>query len=127
MHIISFGALFLATVLLLSSLFGAAENAVLTAIEADAEVCELPVLILDAGHGGEDGGATGTNGLLEKDLNLSLTQSLAALLRLWCKHCIAHCHNCNNCNNCDNSYKTFFVFHFPFSFLYIKSFVRSSR
>ena len=82
MHIISFGALFLATVLLLSSLFGVAENAVLNAIEADAEICELPVLILDAGHGGEDGGATGTNGLLEKDLNLSLTQSLAALLRL---------------------------------------------
>jgi DNA-binding transcriptional LysR family regulator len=39
-------------------------------------------LILDAGHGGEDGGATGVNGALEKDLNLSLTGSLAAILRL---------------------------------------------
>lgn len=82
MHIISFSALFLATALVLSSLLGAAENAVLTAIEADAAVSELPVLILDAGHGGEDGGATGTNGFLEKNLNLSLTKSLAALLRL---------------------------------------------
>ena len=81
-HIISFGALLLATVLLLSSLLGAAENAVLAAITVEAKVSERPVLILDAGHGGEDGGATGTNGALEKDLNLSLTRSLATMLRL---------------------------------------------
>ncbi len=40
-----------------------------------------PVVILDAGHGGEDGGAVGVNGALEKDLNLALTLSLAELLR----------------------------------------------
>ena len=81
-QLLSFGALFLATVLLLSSLLGAAENAFLNALAADADMTEVPVIILDAGHGGEDGGATGTNGVLEKDLNLSLTRSLAALLRL---------------------------------------------
>ena len=37
---------------------------------------------MDAGHGGEDGGATGHNGVLEKDLNLTLSRELAALLRL---------------------------------------------
>ncbi len=83
-QLLSFGALFLATVLLLSSLLGAAEDALLAhiAIDADADVCDCPVIILDAGHGGEDGGATGTNGILEKDLNLSLAGSLAAILRL---------------------------------------------
>ena len=38
-------------------------------------------MILDAGHGGEDGGAVGVNGALEKDLNLAVAQGVAALLR----------------------------------------------
>ncbi len=40
-----------------------------------------PLVILDAGHGGEDGGTVGVNGALEKDLNLSVTLALAELLR----------------------------------------------
>lgn len=39
------------------------------------------VLILDAGHGGQDGGATGLSGTLEKDLNLQVTLKTAALLK----------------------------------------------
>ncbi len=31
-----------------------------------------PVIIIDAGHGGEDSGAVGVNGISEKDLNLSV-------------------------------------------------------
>ena len=38
-------------------------------------------VILDAGHGGADGGAVGVNGVAEKDLNLAVTEALAALLR----------------------------------------------
>ncbi len=38
------------------------------------------VVIIDAGHGGEDGGAVGVTGLVEKDLNLDLAKRLAALL-----------------------------------------------
>lgn len=38
------------------------------------------VVILDAGHGGEDGGAVGVTGLLEKELNLDLAKRVAALL-----------------------------------------------
>ena len=45
---------------------------------ADAET--VPTVILDAGHGGEDSGAIGINGVLEKDLNLSITQKLRDLL-----------------------------------------------
>ncbi len=40
-----------------------------------------PTVILDAGHGGEDGGAVGVNRVLEKDLNLAVTLRLADLLR----------------------------------------------
>ena len=39
------------------------------------------IVILDAGHGGEDGGASAKDGTAEKDLNLSLTVLLADLLR----------------------------------------------
>lgn len=40
-----------------------------------------PLVILDAGHGGEDGGAVGTNGVFEKDLNLEFVWILADMLR----------------------------------------------
>lgn len=40
----------------------------------------LRVVILDAGHGGEDGGAVGVTGLVEKELNLDLAMRLCALL-----------------------------------------------
>ncbi len=40
----------------------------------------LRTVIIDAGHGGEDGGAVGVTGLVEKDLNLDLAKRLCALL-----------------------------------------------
>ena len=39
-----------------------------------------PIIILDAGHGGMDGGCTAYNGDLEKDINLSIELSLKAML-----------------------------------------------
>jgi N-acetylmuramoyl-L-alanine amidase len=38
-------------------------------------------VVIDAGHGGEDEGARGVNGLLEKDLVLDVARALAAELR----------------------------------------------
>ena len=81
-QIVMFGVLFMATLLLMSTLFRAAEQSFFALQPVNSDAVQTPVLILDAGHGGEDGGATGTNGVPEKDLNLSVTQSLAALLRL---------------------------------------------
>ena len=39
------------------------------------------VIVLDAGHGGMDGGAVGKSGILEKDLNLAITLKLRDALR----------------------------------------------
>lgn len=38
------------------------------------------VWILDAGHGGEDGGAVGVDGTMEKDLNLAVVRCLGEML-----------------------------------------------
>ncbi len=40
----------------------------------------LPNIIIDAGHGGEDGGASTASGVLEKDLNLAISLYLKAFL-----------------------------------------------
>lgn len=39
-------------------------------------------VILDAGHGGEDGGAVGVDGIIEKDINLAITLKLKDLLEV---------------------------------------------
>ena len=79
-HWIYFFALFLCCGVLFSSLFYGFEHRqsalVSTSTEADS-----PVIIIDAGHGGEDGGATGANGVLEKELNLIVSCMLADFLR----------------------------------------------
>jgi len=41
-----------------------------------------PIIIIDAGHGGEDGGASSKSGTLEKDVNLDIALKLASLMRL---------------------------------------------
>ena len=77
---VGFFTLFLCCGLLFSSLFYGMERKLLW-LAASGEEKDVPVILIDAGHGGEDGGATGTNGVLEKDLNLTLSNSLADLLR----------------------------------------------
>ena len=44
---------------------------------------EETVILIDAGHGGFDGGATGVGGLIEKDLNLDISLKLRDILRLY--------------------------------------------
>lgn len=40
----------------------------------------MPTVIIDAGHGGEDGGASTSDNYLEKDINLSISKKLKAFL-----------------------------------------------
>lgn len=42
-----------------------------------------PTLVIDAGHGGEDGGASTAGGALESEINLAVAQKLDALARLF--------------------------------------------
>ena len=44
---------------------------------------ELPILVLDAGHGGFDGGAVGADGTMEQDINLSIAYRVQALCGLF--------------------------------------------
>ncbi len=46
---------------------------------AESEHQRFPVVVIDAGHGGEDSGAV-DNGLLEKDINLSIALKLRDML-----------------------------------------------
>lgn len=59
-------------------LFMAGESVKHLAVQADASGQRMPKIVIDAGHGGEDGG-TAVNGLSEKDINLPVAQTLQAL------------------------------------------------
>ena len=80
-HFASFLCLFVCVTLLFSYV-GGRSSFLLADIVTKTTARNAPVIILDAGHGGEDGGATGVNGVLEKELNLSLSQKLGALLQM---------------------------------------------
>ncbi|MDE6788153.1 MAG: N-acetylmuramoyl-L-alanine amidase [Ruminococcus sp.] len=56
------------------------ENAVLTSLVSQQQ--ELPIIILDAGHGGFDGGCVSVDGVPEKGINLSILLRVRDLLRI---------------------------------------------
>ena len=58
----------------------------ITARTSSDEIAQMPTIIIDAGHGGEDGGAQ-VDDVLEKDINLSITNKLSDMLRL-CGYCV---------------------------------------
>ena len=52
-----------------------------------AEACSMPItqktVIVDAGHGGDDGGAIGIDGTVEKDINLDIALKLEKILKFY--------------------------------------------
>ena len=73
-------AFFILISFLVTPLTGCAGVAVWAADTADGTFSSNHVIILDAGHGGEDCGAIGTSGVLEKDLNFAVAQQLGQIL-----------------------------------------------
>ena len=74
-HTVVFAAVFAAVAVAFSQLVpreGAAKQT------AAGEV--LPRIVIDPGHGGEDGGAVAPDGTAEKDINLSVAKSTCAML-----------------------------------------------
>ncbi len=49
-------------------------------VSADTYGTQTVTVIIDAGHGGEDGGASSKSGLVEKNINLDISQQLRDLL-----------------------------------------------
>lgn len=50
---------------------------------AGYSIITTPILIIDPGHGGEDGGARGCNGITEKDINLEISLKLDSMLKMF--------------------------------------------
>ncbi len=49
---------------------------------------KLPVIVIDAGHGGVDSGAVGVDGRLEKEINLSVATTLSQLCKISGIECV---------------------------------------
>lgn len=52
-------------------------------VQTGAAQVERPVLVIDPGHGGADGGAVAPDGTLESDINLDIALRLEALAAFW--------------------------------------------
>lgn len=73
-------ALFLSALIIISSLFLSEIQFISSNIIGNEY---LPVIIIDAGHGGEDGGAVGIDGTYEKDINLQISLKLNEILSIF--------------------------------------------
>lgn len=52
-------------------------------VSSMGETKDIPDVVIDPGHGGEDGGASGADGTLEKELNLMISENIRDLLGLF--------------------------------------------
>ncbi len=73
-----FMSLLFCGICMLAGLVGKADT-----LSASAEAApKMPHVVIDPGHGGEDGGCSSADGIVEKELNLSLSLMLADILRM---------------------------------------------
>lgn len=76
-YLLVFGAIFLVVLLVMISSF----SNIAKLVSRDVELSTQPTIIIDAGHGGEDGGAQ-VDGVAEKDINLLISRKTADILRM---------------------------------------------
>ena len=62
-------------------------NAEIKVIETSGEG-RGPLLIIDAGHGGADGGTSSKNGMLESEVNLAIAQKLDCIMAFMAYDCV---------------------------------------
>ena len=76
--------LWIAAVLVLSIYLGIgiSTNSIITVMQENIPLSDRKTVILDAGHGGEDGGASSQDGKLESMINLELAKRLNDLMHL---------------------------------------------
>ena len=55
----------------------------ITLMTSSDTVRNIPTVVIDAGHGGEDGGAVNSEGVLEKNINLDISLKTADLLNFF--------------------------------------------
>ena len=78
-----------AGMLCLSFLYGYADSKdILTNIDNNVNSKSIVTFIIDAGHGGMDGGASGLNGSCEKDLNLKIATLVYSILTVSGNNCV---------------------------------------
>lgn len=66
----------------------AARGSVVSVSHEQNTVISTPTIVIDAGHGGMDGGASGADGTVEKDINLAVAKRIRALLELSGIECV---------------------------------------
>ncbi len=60
-----------------------ADVGVSPAVSVASQISPAKTVIIDAGHGGEDGGAIAADGTVEKDINLKIALQIAKFLKLY--------------------------------------------
>lgn len=75
-------AVILTAVLMIILLFRLTAGDVVNALHQDEELRSSRAVIIDPGHGGEDGGAVGIDGTIEKGINLSISHKLRSFFKM---------------------------------------------
>lgn len=83
---IIFTSVVVALALVFSCVYTVYEKA--NAIETSGNLINETTIIIDAGHGGFDGGTSGVDGAVEKDINLSVAKKVKSQLELMGINCI---------------------------------------
>lgn len=80
-HCLRFGLLYIGVTVIFLLLIAVGNTAV-TVVSKSQPIIRSTMIVIDAGHGGEDGGATSCTGILESQLNLEIALKLNALCHL---------------------------------------------
>lgn len=69
-------------VLIVTFLFGLGTNRIITVMQENTPIRNRKIVVIDAGHGGEDGGASSATGVLESTVNLQMAKRLNDICHL---------------------------------------------